>query len=135
MKLTREYCANFCASDGIEEISTENDWGIYQYSYNIDKINNLQETLFMTGIGMNNVPHLMTLVQLVGINDLSVKGLNTRIVLGDYDVILARDKSLSTIILLKFIKNLFKESVLKMRFWSNQNLRIGWIILFISQIS
>lgn len=107
MKLTKEYCINFCKNNGIAEIPFDDDWGIYQYSYNFDKINNIDDALFMTGIGMNNAPHLMTLVQLIGINNLSSKGLNTRIILGDYDVILARGEDFSV----KNIVTVYKEFI------------------------
>ena len=125
MKLTKEYCSSFCKDNNIETIPSKNDWGIYQYSYNMRKINNLQETLFMTGIGMNNVPHLMTLAQLVGINDLSSKGFNTRIILGDYDVILARDKDLSTNNIVGTYKNFiqrigFKQEIIEQSKFQNR---------------
>lgn len=125
MKLTKEYCIEFCTDNDIEEISSKNDFGIYQYSYNIGKITNFQETLFITGIGMNNAPHLMTLAQIVGINDLSSKGFNTRIILGDYDVILARGKDLSSNNIVEIYKNFiqrigFKNEIIEQSKFQNR---------------
>lgn len=86
------YIRNFCITNHIHDISNSHCElePLYQFEYNMPHEINKKGTLFSVGIGLNNSPHLLTIVQLINLIKLQKLGFQTQAVLGDLDVILAR---------------------------------------------
>lgn len=91
------YYNKFCKVNHIlqqshNHILTDSFLKAYCFFYNIDgSINDTKDLLFTAGFGMNNCPHIMTALQIFNIVQLQNSGFNTQIVLGDFDVMLARN--------------------------------------------
>lgn len=91
MKFDEKYCFGFCKKYGITPLSNQSKWHPYRFSFNFENINlDNSTTLFSNGIGINETPHLLTTLQLFAIAKLAERGCSTQIILGDFDVALAR---------------------------------------------
>lgn len=86
-----EYLIGFCCKNNIKRLNNINFGRNYCYEYNISDDMDLKNTLFTMGIGLNNEPHLLTIIQLMNMVTLQKMGYSTQIVLGDVDVALARN--------------------------------------------
>lgn len=89
---TKDYYSSFCHQNGIEEKNQCEGLSrilppAYSFSFNCSQQGRFVVT---SGFGMNNVPHLLTALQLYNIVRLQKLGVDTQIVLGDFDVMLAR---------------------------------------------
>lgn len=90
MRFDEEYYKKLCGEYGYSVNETEFSSLNYVYSYNINSPINKEDSLITSGYGMNNDPHIMTALQLKNMVALQRQGYKTQIVLGDYDVKLAR---------------------------------------------
>ena len=98
MLFDESYNADFCKKNDITPLSEyifsrvfsypNNN---YEFGYSLGNIDFSKKVLFTAGIGMNSEPHLLTVMQLLNMVKLQQRGYNTQIVLGDFDVILARN--------------------------------------------
>ena len=89
---TTDYYSSFCRKNGIDD---RDNSGVlfrilppaYSFCFNCPQ----QDGFVVTaGFGMNSVPHLLTALQLYNVVNLQKQGVDTQIVFGDFDVMLAR---------------------------------------------
>lgn len=86
---TKDYDENFCKKNGYSFACPELQKLKYDYEYNFSYLDK-EDQLITAGYGMNSTPHIMTALQILRMVELQKAGYNTQIVLGDYDVMLAR---------------------------------------------
>ena len=86
---SKKYDELFCQENGFSAANQDLSVFFYDYEYNFVNCDN-DHRLITAGYGMNNTPHIMTALQLVRMINLQKAGYHTQIVLGDYDVLLAR---------------------------------------------
>lgn len=91
MLFDEKYCSTFCEKYGITPLSNQSKWHPYRFSFNLNDTDfDNSNTLFSNGIGINGAPHLLTTLQLFAIAKIAERGYSTQIILGDFDVALAR---------------------------------------------
>lgn len=102
LNYSSKYCSLFCKENNILQLSDNTNFMPYQYGFNINNVDP-SKTLFTLGIGINNSPHILTALQIVAISSLALRGYYTQIILGDYDVKLARNYNPSSTLLESYV--------------------------------
>lgn len=139
----KKYYDEFCEANHISQhcyspIITNSFLKAYSFFYNIDDhINNTKDVLFTAGFGMNNCPHIMTALQIFNMVQLQDFGFNTQIVLGDFDVMLARnadDSNSFTDRYNRFLSNLGYQNPIRNQFDSLEESRNAiWLSSFVDE--
>lgn len=139
----KDYYNGFCEANHISQqchspIISDSFPKAYSFFYNIDDhINNSKDVLFTAGFGMNNCPHIMTALQIFNMVQLQDSGFNTQIVLGDFDVMLARnadDSKSITDSYMRFLSNLGYHNTIRNQFDSLEESRNAiWLSSYIDE--
>ena len=117
MQFDNKYYERFCRDNAFSEGSSFHKAFGYDFVYHCTGTENKNDTLFTAGYGMNSAPHIMTALQIVKMIRLQIAGYKTQIVLGDYDVLLARDYMDA-----KRIANGYEEFILSLGYDINQGI-------------
>lgn len=137
-----DYYNNFCEANHISQqilndVLVEVFPKAYCFCYNIDNHVKKEDILVTAGFGMNNCPHIMTALQMFNIVQMQDCGFKTQIVLGDFDVMLARNSDNSKRIVDKyysFLTNLGYHNTIRNQFDSLEESRNAiWLSSFIEE--
>lgn len=139
----KNYYSAFCETNHISQQNHSVILGdffpkAFSFYYNLDNlINYTKDVLFTAGFGMNNCPHIMTALQMFNIVRLQNYGFNTQIVLGDFDVMLARNADDSANYANKyyrFLSNLGYHNTVRNQFDSLEESRNAiWLSSFVDE--